>query len=150
MILLKIVACVSGVTNTSWLEEIKDTAVIRNGSASGASSSAEHMQQVESKMLNVTQDGAVDVDSEKENVCMVCLHLEPSFVLAKCGHCGLCTDCWAKLLIQQNNKNHGREIPTKEIKWNVLREKHIDCPYCRASSKTVHRSRYKDRMYICG
>ena len=105
-------------TNTSWLNEAKDTAVIRQteasdssrggarseptnvvSSASDACSSAENMQQVEPKMLNITQDTAVDVDLENDNVCMVCLDIEPSFVLAVCGHCGLCPKCRKRIYI---------------------------------------------------
>ena len=110
--------CVGGETNTCWLDEVKDTAVIRlteasdssRGearsdptsvvlSASDACSSAENIQQVEPKMLNVTQDTAVDVDSENDNVCMICLDIEPLFVLADCGHCGLCSKCRKRIYI---------------------------------------------------
>ena len=139
----------SSLTNTFWLDETIDTSAIEAekapedfvGTASGATSSCREMP---------TQDVAADVEPEIDNVCIVCLDFEPFFVLSKCGHFGICSNCRTSMYLRQNNRNHGCEIPKAKVKWKSLFDKHIICPYCRTSTKTVHRSRFTGKVYSCG
>ena len=118
--------------------------------ASGPASSSESMTAAQLKKSQGTEDVAGDVDTEIDNVCMVCLDFEPGFVLTKCGHFGICSKCRTGMYLRQNNSNQRRKIPKTKDKWKALFEKYIICPYCRTSTKAVHRSRHLGNVYSCG
>ena len=123
--------------------------------ASAAASSADDVPKIELNPRDDKKKEAADVEPESDNVCMVCLDFQPSFVMADskesgCGHFGLCNRCRTSMYLDQNNKNHGFEIPKKAVIWKKLFNKQISCPYCRSKTKTVHRSQYKGTVYICG
>ena len=89
-------------------------------------------------------------DDEVESECMVCLSQPPTHVFEKCGHLGVCGNCWKWMCKEQSTKNKtnsGNQFQealaaVKAMKMNQLANVKIKCPYCREVARALHFSKY--------
>ena len=89
-------------------------------------------------------------DDEVESKCMVCLWQPRTHVFEKCGHFGVCGDCWKWMCREQstqNKTNSGKQFQealaaVKAMKMNQLANVKIKCPYCRKVARALHLSKY--------
>ena len=88
-------------------------------------------------------------DAGFDHVCMICIDDEPSFVMSKCGHFGLCNQCRKNVYLVQNNVNKKRTVPRAELNWHKLWQLKVSCPFCRTMTSTIHWKRYTGRVYVC-
>ena len=87
---------------------------------------------------------------DHESVCLICITKPPVWVMVRCGHLGLCDTCRNAVYLAQNAANKGRVQLRKHINLpKLLRELVVQCPFCRAKTRTIHHREVGDKVYVC-